>query len=457
MKKKIILVALLIAAGAVTVYRLVNQAPSESLAANERMLAILTDGGCMECHSATPKLPFYANFPVAGKLVKEDIEKGYREFDVEPMMTALKNGEKVSEVDLAKVEKVIKDGTMPLAKYYLIHWGASMTAKKTEISLNWIKNYRAQAYPNLLAAAEFANEPVRPIHDSIPVDIRKVILGDMLFHDTRLSADNTVSCATCHSLNTAGVDNKQFSVGIKEQVGGVNAPTVFNAHYNFVQFWDGRAATLAAQAGGPPLNPIEMGHKSFDDICKVLSEDKAFEKVFMEVYPEGFTEATITDAIQEFERTLITPNSRFDKYLKGDKNILTAEEINGYDLFKKYNCATCHVGENLGGQSYELMGMRADYFGDRGTEITFEDHGRNKETKTERDMHRFKVPGLRNIELTGPYFHDGTKKTLEEAVIDMAKYEVGVNLTESETADIVKFLKTLTGEYKGKTLTNDNL
>lgn len=457
MKKKFILVALLIAAGAVTVYRLVNQAPSESLAANERMLAILTDGGCMECHSATPKLPFYANFPVAGKLVKEDIEKGYREFDVEPMMTALKNGEKVSEVDLAKVEKVIKDGTMPLAKYYLIHWGSSMTAKKTEISLDWIKNYRAQAYPNLLAAAEFANEPVRPIHDSIPVDIRKVILGDMLFHDTRLSADNTVSCATCHSLNTAGVDNKQFSVGIKEQVGGVNAPTVFNAHYNFVQFWDGRAATLAAQAGGPPLNPIEMGHKSFDDICKVLSEDKAFEKVFMEVYPEGFTEATITDAIQEFERTLITPNSRFDKYLKGDKNILTAEEINGYDLFKKYNCATCHVGENLGGQSYELMGMRADYFGDRGTEITFEDHGRNKETKTERDMHRFKVPGLRNIELTGPYFHDGTKKTLEEAVIDMAKYEVGVNLTESETADIVKFLKTLTGEYKGKTLTNDNL
>lgn len=457
MKKKIILVALLIAAGAVTVYRLVNQAPSESLAANERMLAILTDGGCMECHSATPKLPFYANFPVAGKLVKEDIEKGYREFDVEPMMTALKNGEKISEVDLAKVEKVIKDGTMPLAKYYLIHWGSSMTAKKTEISLDWIKNYRAQAYPNFLAAAEFANEPVRPIHDSIPVDIRKVILGDMLFHDTRLSADNTVSCATCHSLNTAGVDNKQFSVGIKEQVGGVNAPTVFNAHYNFVQFWDGRAATLAAQAGGPPLNPIEMGHKSFDDICKVLSEDKAFEKVFMEVYPEGFTEATITDAIQEFERTLITPNSRFDKYLKGDKNILTAEEINGYDLFKKYNCATCHVGENLGGQSYELMGMRADYFGDRGTEITFEDHGRNKETKTERDMHRFKVPGLRNIELTGPYFHDGTKKTLEEAVIDMAKYEVGVNLTESETADIVKFLKTLTGEYKGKTLTNDNL
>ena len=332
-----------------------------------------------------------------------------------------------------------------------------MTGKKAEIALDWVKNYRAQAYPNTLAAAEFANEPIRPIHDSIPVDIRKVILGNMLYHDTRLSVDNTVSCATCHPLNTAGVDNKQFSEGVKGQIGGVNAPTVFNAHYNFVQFWDGRAATLAAQAGGPPLNPIEMGHTSFDDICKALSADKAFEKAFMEVYPEGFTEATITDAIQEFERTLITPNSKFDKYLKGDKNILTAEEINGYELFKEYNCATCHVGENLGGQSYELMGIRADYFGDRGTEITFEDHGRNKETKTERDMHRFKVPGLRNIELTAPYFHDGTKKTLEEAVIDMAKYEVGITLTETETANIVKFLKTLTGEYKGKTLTNDNL
>ena len=159
----------------------------------------------------------------------------------------------------------------------------------------------------------------------------------------------------------------------------------------------------------------------------------------------------------QFERTLITPNSRFDKYLKGDKAALTQEEITGYELFKQYNCATCHVGENLGGQSYELMGLQGDYFADRNTEITLEDHGRNKETKTERDIHRFKVPGLRNIALTAPYFHDGTKKTLEEAVRDMAKYEVGVELTDQETAQLVSFLKTLTGEYKGKILTNDNM
>lgn len=457
MKKKYVLVpVVLIAAGAAT-YRLVNQPPSSDLPANEQMYQLLADAGCMECHVAEPKLPFYASFPLAGDLVKEDARLGYRAFDIAPMMEAIKAGTPVSEVDLAKVEKVIQDGTMPMAKYYLVHWGSSILDSEKTIALNWIRDQRAANYPNPLAAAEFANEPVRPIADSIPVDVRKVILGEMLYHDTRLSVDNTVSCATCHGLNTGGVDNKQFSEGIQGLKGGVNAPTVFNAHYNFVQFWDGRAKTLADQAGGPPLNPVEMGHKSFDDICARLAEDAAFTKAFKEVYPDGWTQANITNAIQEFERTLITPNSRFDKYLKGDKAALTQEEITGYELFKQYNCATCHVGENLGGQSYELMGLQGDYFADRKTEITLEDHGRNKETKTERDIHRFKVPGLRNIALTAPYFHDGTKKTLEEAVRDMAKYEVGVELTDQETAQLVSFLKTLTGEYKGKTLTNDNM
>lgn len=457
MKKKVILVPLVIALGCVLTYRLVNTPPSDDLPMNEMMEQILTDGGCMACHVSNPELPFYANLPIAGKVVKEDILLGYRSFDIQPMYDAIRNDGTVSEVDLAKVEKVIKDGTMPLAKYYLIHWGSSLTSKETKMALDWISKHRAVKYPNTLASAKFANEPVRPVQDSVPVDLRKVILGEMLFHDTRLSVDNTVSCATCHALNTAGVDNKRFSEGVRGQIGGVNAPTVFNAHYNFVQFWDGRAKTLADQAAGPPLNPIEMGHTSFDDICASLAADKAFTAAFTQVYPEGLTQATITDAIQEFERTLLTPNSPFDKYLKGDETALTADEISSYELFKKYDCATCHVGENLGGQSYELMGIKADYFADRGTEITFEDHGRNKETKTDYDMHRFKVPGLRNIALTAPYFHDGTKATLEEAVKDMAHYEVGVDLSDSETALIVKFLNTLTGEYKGKTLTNDNL
>lgn len=458
MKKssKIILSVLVVAIVLCVVYRLVNKAPSANLESNAQMEEIIESSGCIACHSANPELPFYAELPVAGKQVKEDIRLGYRSFDMSPMVEALKKGEKINEVDLAKVEKVIADGTMPLAKYYLVHWGSSITDTEKQIALAWVKSQREAFYPNPLADKQWTNESVRPVQDSIPVDIRKVILGNMLFHDVRLSADNTVSCSTCHGLNTGGVDNKAFSEGVGGQFGGVNAPTVYNAVYNFVQFWDGRAATLADQAAGPPLNPVEMACKSFDEICAKLKADAAFTKAFTEVYPDGINQANITNAIQEFEKTLLTPNSRFDKYLKGDKTAMNAEEIAGYDLFKKYNCATCHVGENLGGQSYELMGIKADYFADRGTELTIEDNGRFKETKNERDRHRFKVPGLRNIALTAPYYHDATQATLEDAVLSMAKYEVGVDLSQEEVKKIVAFLKTLTGEYQGKLLTNAN-
>ena len=384
MKKssKIILSVLVVAIVLCVVYRLVNKAPSASLESNAQMEEIIESSGCMACHSADPKLPFYAEFPVAGKLVKEDVRLGYRSFDMTPMVEALKKGEKINEVDLAKVEKVIADGTMPLAKYYLVHWGSSLTDTETQMALAWVKSQRETFYPNPLADKQWTNEAIRPVQDSVPVDMRKVILGNLLFHDVRLSADNTVSCSSCHGLNTGGVDNKPFSEGVGGQHGGVNAPTVFNALYNFVQFWDGRAATLADQAAGPPLNPVEMACKSFDEICDKLKADAAFSKAFTEVYPDGINEANITNAIQEFEKTLLTPNSRFDKYLKGDMAALTTEELAGYDLFKKYNCATCHVGENMGGQSYELMGIKQDYFADRGTELTVEDNGQgNKERK----------------------------------------------------------------------------
>ncbi len=459
MKKssKIILSVLVVAIVLCVVYRLVNKAPSASLESNAQMEEIIESSGCMACHSADPKLPFYAEFPVAGKLVKEDVRLGYRSFDMTPMVEALKKGEKINEVDLAKVEKVIADGTMPLAKYYLVHWGSSLTDTETQMTLAWVKSQRETFYPNPLADKQWTNEAIRPVQDSVPVDMRKVILGNLLFHDVRLSADNTVSCSSCHGLNTGGVDNKPFSEGVGGQHGGVNAPTVFNALYNFVQFWDGRAATLADQAAGPPLNPVEMACKSFDEICDKLKADAAFSKAFTEVYPDGINEANITNAIQEFEKTLLTPNSRFDKYLKGDMAALTTEELAGYDLFKKYNCATCHVGENMGGQSYELMGIKQDYFADRGTELTVEDNGRFKETKNERDRHRFKVPGLRNVALTAPYFHDATQATLEDAVRAMGKYEVGVDLSQQEVKQIVAFLQTLTGEYQGKLLTNVNL
>ena len=291
-------------------------------------------------------------------------------------------------------------------------------------------------------------------------DAGKAKLGKVLYHDTRLSADGTVSCATCHGLNTGGVDNKRYSEGIGKQLGGVNAPTVYNSCFNFVQFWDGRAGTLAEQAGGPPLNPVEMGCKSFDEIVARLSEDKAFVDSFTVVYPEGLSQATITDAIAEFEKTLVTPNSAFDRYLKGDKQALTAEQIEGYDLFKKYDCATCHAGVNMGGLTYELMGQRDNYFEDR--ELTLKsgltdgDNGRYAQTKVERDRYRFKTPTLRNVALTWPYYHDGSVQTLNEAITKMAKFQVGREMKPEEAQKVESFLDALTGEYQGKLLTNDN-
>ena len=458
MKKlvKFVAVGLLVAAAVLTVvYRAVNRVPSSELPQNEQVYEIFTDGGCLSCHSADPKVPFYAKLPIAGDIIMKDIDSGYRAFDMTKFMEELKADEDVNPIDLAKVEKVILDGRMPMAKYYLVHWGSSITEAKRAIVLDWVLNMRARLYNDGLAG-DRANEPVRPIDQELEYDAAKAALGYALFHDTRLSVDNTVSCASCHALETAGVDNHQYSHGVNDQLGGVNAPTVYNAVYNFVQFWDGRAATLAAQAAGPPLNPVEMASESFEQIISKLNADKKFAKAFKAVYPDGITEANLTDAIEQFERTLVTPNSAFDKWLRGDDAAITAEQLEGYELFKKYDCATCHAGPNLGGLSYELMGLRRHYFAERGLEMTHEDNGRFKETGLERDRHRFKVPGLRNVEHTWPYYHDGTRETLEEAVKDMGIYQSGVELSDAQVASIVSFLKSLTGEYKGQPITTTN-
>lgn len=462
MKKssKILLGGAVVLVGLAVTYRAVNQAPDATLPPNEQMAQIVNDGGCVFCHTANPDLPFYASFPVAETLITKDVVEGYKAFDIAPMMQALAEGTAVNEVDLAKVEKCVADGTMPLMQYYVAHWGSSLTSTKTDMVLAWVKQHRAKFYPNELAAEEFKNEPVRPIPDSVAVDARKVALGEALYHDTRLSGDGTISCATCHGINTAGVDNKQYSEGIKGQFGGVNAPTSFNACFNFVQFWDGRAATLADQAAGPPLNPVEMGSASFDEIAARLNADAAFAAKFKTVYPEGLNEKTITDAIAEYEKTLVTPNSPFDRYLKGDKQALTAEQVEGYALFKEYNCATCHAGVNMGGLSYELMGKRADYFKDREVNtksgLTDADNGRWAQTKVERDRYRFKTPTLRNVALTWPYYHDGSVPTLDKAIDMMARYQVGREMPAADVQKVQHFLEALTGQYKGQTLKNDN-
>ena len=461
MKKMKLVIGLLLSVVAlcVALYSVMNRPPAADLTLDAQVLQILNDGGCASCHSASAQMPFYAQFPVIGDVVKQDIEQGYRAFDVEPLMAALAGVGKPSAVDISKVEKVALDKRMPMPKYYLVHWGSSLTEAKRSIVLDWIRNERMDMYSYENLPAERAAEPVRTIEPLMDSELSAAAqLGKALFHDPRLSVDNTVSCATCHDLSTAGVDNHQYSHGVNDQLGGVNAPTVYNAVYNFVQFWVGRAVTLSDQAAGPPLNPVEMASESFDQIIEKLKADKEFTKEFERVYKfrGGLTQENITAAIEEFERTLVTPDSRFDKWLKGDDNAISADELEGYELFKTYDCATCHAGPNLGGLTYEPMGLRKDYFADRGTELTVEDNGRFKETQKERDRHRFKVPGLRNVEHTWPYYHDGTRETLEEAVRDMAIYQTGVELKEAEIAKIVAFLKTLTGEYQGQPINTTN-
>ena len=455
-KSKLLILALVLAVVVVAVYRISNRPPSAEYTPEARVAAILVQGGCLDCHTKDAEPPFYADFPIVGKIVRQDIDSGFRAFDIAPLYEALVAGQLPRPVDVAKVEKVAIDKRMPEPKYYLVHWGSQMTDAKRDIIVEWVRKYRAEYYADGVEG-ERAGEPVRPIAEPTDIDARKALLGYALYHDTRLSVDNTVSCASCHGLSTAGVDNKQYSEGVEGQKGGVNAPTTYNAVYNFVQFWDGRAGTLAEQAAGPPLNPVEMASTSFDEIVAKLEKDRAFAAAFEAVYPDGLNQTNITNAIEEFERTLVTPNSAFDKWLKGDDTALTEEELRGYELFKKYDCATCHVGANLGGESYELMGLRRHYFAERGLPLTEEDNGRYKQTMEERDRHRFKVPGLRNVELTWPYYHDGTRATLSEAVADMAIYQSGVELTEDENAAIVAFLRTLTGEFEGVKLSNENV
>jgi cytochrome c peroxidase len=412
-------------------------------------VAHVLEQSCASCHVPGVKPPFYAALPVAKTIIERDVKTGLHDFDLARGLASGGAGP-VPEPVLAKIEREVKAGEMPPAAYVALHWNAALGGEKKEAVLAWVKAERAaQAAPGMPEQMRAAL--VRPIPDTLGADPVKAALGERLYHDTRLSGDNTISCASCHELAKGGTDQQVVSDGIRGQKGGINAPTTYNAALNFAQFWDGRAATLEAQADGPPNNPVEMG-SNWTPITEKLVKDKAFVKEFTAAYPEGINKATVTHAIAEYERTLLTPNSKFDKYLKGDQAALTADEKHGYEIFQEKGCATCHVGELLGGKSYEVMGRRADYFAARGTPLTRADDGRYNVTKDEKDRHSFKVPTLRNVARTLPYFHDGSKTTLREAVDAMATYQSGEALSEKDAQDVVRFLETLTGEYRGKAL-----
>lgn len=284
-----------------------------------------------------------------------------------------------------------------------------------------------------------AREPISPLPTHIDYDVKKAKLGMKLFFDPILSGDGTVACVKCHNIHKGGADSNVVSTGFKGRKGNIQSPTVFNARYNFTQFWNGRAQNLFEQAKGPLANPVEH-NISPKDIEKKLNAIKEYKKLFKEAYDIDYiTYDKTLKAIVEFEKALVTPNSKFDNYLRG-KTKLSKSEMNGYIIFKKIGCITCHNGLNIGGNSFQKMGTFVEYK----TKKSYPD--RYEVTKYLYDKNVFKVPTLRNIAKTAPYFHDASAKTLEEAIKKMSYYNLGVELDEKTIKDLVAFLKTLNGE-----------
>ncbi|PKO39886.1 MAG: cytochrome C biogenesis protein CcsA [Betaproteobacteria bacterium HGW-Betaproteobacteria-6] len=284
------------------------------------------------------------------------------------------------------------------------------------------------------------NEPIQPIAPAKVSNPALVELGKKLYFDPRLSKSGFISCNSCHNLSMGGTDNIKTSIGHNWNEGPINAPTVLNSSLNVAQFWDGRAADLKAQAGGPIANPGEMGF-SHTLAVNMLQTIPGYVAEFKKAFgTETVTIDEVTKAIAAFEETLVTPNSRFDKYLKGDKKAITKDELAGYKLFKDTGCVACHNGPAVGGNSFQKMGLVEAYKASSPAE------GRSAVTGKDADRFNFKVPTLRNVEMTYPYFHDGAANTLPEAVDTMARIQLGKKFTADENAKVVAFLKTLTGD-----------
>jgi len=405
---------------------------------------------CVDCHSpGMTRFPFYSKFPVARELMESDINNASSRFVITKENYS---GEaSFAPLMLARLEGALRNNSMPPNLYLSMHWNGRLNDAENRTLLAWIAEEREKLAWSKDAAPTHKGEPVHPLPLKVSLNEKKVALGKSLFFDHRLSGDNTMNCASCHSLTKGGTDQEKVATGIRGQKGPINSPSVYNASYNLAQFWDGRAKDLVEQAAGPVANPGEMGAE-WSKVVATLTQDEQYKALFSELYPsEGISTLTITQAIATFEESLVTGGSRFDDHLRGRKDALSPAEKNGYYLFKM-NCASCHFGPTLGGMSYEKMGRREDYFKLRGGPLTEVDNGRYNVTKNESDRHFFKVPNLRNVELTYPYFHDGSAATLQEAVKTMALVQVGKNLKNEEIEDIVAFLKTLTGKYLDKPL-----
>lgn len=294
------------------------------------------------------------------------------------------------------------------------------------------------------------NEPIQPIPLDVPLDLRKVELGQQLFRDTRLSSNSQMSCYSCHDLTVGGADRKNHFRNSQQNYGTTNTLTVFNASFNYKIGWDGRFSSVLDHLDDPVNNPSALG-STWEEIVTRLEQVPEYEQIFRQLYQEGLTVSNLKDSLTVYQASLYTPNSRFDQFLRGNNAALTTTEQAGYNLFKSYGCVSCHQGMNVGGNLFQRFGVMGDYFADRGN-VTPVDLGRFNATQDPADRHVFRVPSLRNVAVTPPYFHDGSAQTLEQAVTIMGKYQLGRSLSRSEVDQIAQFLRTLTGQYQGKQL-----
>lgn len=336
-----------------------------------------------------------------------------------------------------------------LKRLYIV-WGILLTILIAILGQQFLASNPSQVLiPESMPVSQ-VNEPIQPIPLHLDLDQKKVALGEKLFRDVRLSSDKKLACISCHGLDTGGVDRMTRSRGVNGQLNLVNTPTVFNSGFNFKLDWDGKHENLFMNVDGPLLSPIIMGGR-WEEIIPMLRSSPDYVKAFAKAYPDGITKDNVRDAIATFEKSLYTPNSRFDQFLRGNSNALTQEEKEGYNLFEDYGCVSCHQGINVGSNMFQKFGVMGNYFADR-SNVTKADLGRFNTTGQEKDRYVFRVPSLRNVELTPPYFHDGTAQTLEQAINVMVKYQLGRSLKSEQINLIIQFLKTLNGEYQGKPL-----
>jgi cytochrome c peroxidase len=298
-------------------------------------------------------------------------------------------------------------------------------------------------------APSIEDSPVAPLPATVDLDPRKVALGKRLYFDKRLSGDGKCTCNDCHDLDRGGANGEAFSNLPNRPPVGVNVPTVFNAAFNFRFAWSGRFKDIGEQIDVALALKTAMAG-NWVASAKTLAADPSYAKEFAAIYPEGLTDLTVREAVSIYTLSLVTPNARFDRHLRGELQ-LTADEERGWELFREYGCVSCHQGVNIGGNMFQKLGIVRDYFADRGN-IKKPDYGLFNATEREEDRFVFRVPSLRNVALTSPYFHDGSVTALEDAVVVMARYQLGRTLAPAEIHAITSFLRSLTGELNGEPL-----